>query len=61
MGITRSSHSYYESGRVLPDLYALIRLCEFYDIELADLITKEGIRKVRIDLDSANNGEKMPR
>ncbi len=61
MGITRSSYSYYESGRVLPDLYALIKLCEFYDIELADLVTKEGVQKVRIDLDSASNGEKKSR
>ncbi len=51
MGITRSSYSYYESGRVLPDLYALIKLCEFYDIEINGLITKEGLMEARIKMD----------
>lgn len=51
LNVDRSTYSYYELGRTKPDIQALINLCEFYGIEINDLITKEGLMEARIKMD----------
>ena len=42
LNVDHSTYSYYELGKTKPDIQAIINLCEFYGIEINDLITKEG-------------------
>lgn len=42
LNVERSTYTYYEIGKTKPDIQAIINLCEFYSIEINDLITKEG-------------------
>ncbi len=50
--VERSTYTYYETSKTEPNLMLLIKLWEVYDIEITDLITKEGLFKVRANLDN---------
>ncbi len=40
--IDRSAYTYYECSKTLPDLFTLIRLSKFYDIDIKCLILLDG-------------------
>lgn len=47
LNVDRSTYAYYELGKTEPDLLALIKLCKFYEIEPTDLITLDGMEKIK--------------
>ena len=46
LNLDRSTYSYYELGKTEPDIQAIIQLCELYEIEITDLITRDGMKKL---------------
>lgn len=40
INIDRSTFGYYESGKLTPDIFILIKLSEIYNVSLEELITK---------------------
>jgi len=45
LNVERSTYAYYETGKTQPDWQTLIKICEFYNIDLTDLLTKDGTLK----------------
>ena len=45
--VDRSTYAYYELGKTEPDILALIKLCEFYEIEITDLIIKDDMERIK--------------
>ena len=47
LNVERSTYAYYELGKTEPDIQAIIQLCKLYEIEVIDLITRDGMKKLK--------------
>lgn len=50
LSVDRSTYAYYEAGKTEPSLQNLLKLCEFYNLEITDLITKGGVQHARLGM-----------
>lgn len=42
LGIERSTYTYYETAKTLPDIFTLIRISKIFNIDVFFLIVKKG-------------------
>lgn len=47
LNVERSTYAYYELGKTEPTTPLLLKLCDFYKIELTDLTTHNGMERIR--------------
>lgn len=50
--VDRSTYIYYEVAKTEPDIFTIIKLAEFFNVELMDLVPKNGAINVRVKMKS---------
>ncbi len=48
--VDRSTYTYYEVAKTEPDIFTIIKLAEIFNVELIDLVTKNGAINARVKM-----------
>lgn len=57
LNVARSTYSYYETGRTIPDIDTIIRLAKFFDVPYTDILESEADLSIAKMYDIAAEGE----